>query len=157
MRHNTLAVISVLTLASLTTSASALSPAPPTERFCSVSTLKGTYAYSTNGVIKDGQSPGVVYVQAGMESYDGNGHVVGYGSDKTSVSGDAINKSYAGEYVVFPNCTGTLTYQEDGVIYEENIYVNPDGNAFRYLSRTQVEYATGEEQRISRKLIIKNR
>lgn len=155
MRYRCLTVLSVLTLASLTTPASALSPIPPTERFCSMSTLKGTYAYSTSGVIKDGQAPGVVYVQAGMESYDGKGHVVGYGSDKTSASGDASNKFYAGEYLVFPNCTGALTYQQDGLAYAENIYVNPDGNAFRYLSRTQGEYATGEEQRISRKLIIK--
>ena len=152
-----IALFTGITLAAMATTAVALSPVPPTERFCSVSTLKGTYGYSTNGVIKDGQAPGVVYVQAGMESYDGKGRVVGYGSDKTSASGDASNKFYAGEYVVFPNCTGTLTYQEDGVTYEENLYVNPDGNAFRYLSRTQGEYATGEEQRISRKMMAVSR
>ncbi|MFM2006716.1 MAG: hypothetical protein RLZZ09_2371 [Pseudomonadota bacterium] len=142
-------------LSALVPTASALSPVPPQERFCSISTLKGTYAYSGSGVTKETGSPGVVYVQAGMESYDGKGHVVGYGSEKTSATDDASNKRYAGTYTVNGDCTGTLTYDDAGTTLEENIYVNPDGNALRYLSRTQGQFWAGEEQRISRKLIIK--
>ena len=106
-------------------------------------------------MVKETGAPGAAFVQAGMESYDGKGSVVGYGSDKTSATDDASNKRFAGTYTVNPDCTGTLTYEEAGQTLEENIYVNPDGNALRYLSRTQGQFWAGEEKRISRKRLIK--
>lgn len=152
---NQIALFTGITLAAMATTAVALSPVPPQERFCGIYTLKGTYAYSGYGVVKETGAPGAAFVQAGMESYDGKGHVVGYGSDKTSATDDASNKRFAGTYTVNPDCTGTLTYEEAGQTLEENIYVNPDGDALRYLSRTQGQFWAGEEQRISRKLIVK--
>lgn len=129
--------------------------ASPHQAFCHSRVLQGTYAYSGSGVTKDGSAPGVVYVQAGMESFDGKGHMAGYGSSKTSANDDSSNKRYEGSYTVNADCTGTLTYEEDGNLLEENIYVSPDGSALRYLSRTKGQFWAGEETRISRKLIVR--
>ena len=129
--------------------------ASPSQALCHSRVLRGTYAYSGSGVTKDGSAPGVVYVQAGMESFDGRGHMVGYGSSKTSANDDSSNKRYEGSYTVNADCTGTLTYEEDGSLLEENIYVSPDGSALRYLSRTKGQFWAGEETRISRKLIVR--
>ncbi len=154
MKKSSSTLIAGLTLAASAMPVFALSPTAPAG-YCSSATLKGTYAYSGTGVTKETGSPGVVYVQAGMESYDGKGHVVGYGSDKTSAMDDASNARYEATYTVNPDCTGTLTYEEEGVLFEENLYVNPDGAALRYLSRTQGQFWAGEEQRISRKLMVR--
>ena len=90
-----------------------------------------------------------------MESFDGKCHMAGYGSSKTSANDDSSNKRYEGSYTVNADCTGTLTYEEDGNLLEENIYVSPDGSALRYLSRTKGQFWAGEETRISRKLIVR--
>ena len=117
--------------------------ATSSQGYCSIRTLKGTYSYTVTGY--DQNSP---YAESGLETYDGRGNIVGLGSD----SADSNNSGFRGTYTVNSDCTGTVDYG-DNIVY--NIYVRTDGAGFTFLDKTPGSVLTGDEKKISSKLILK--
>jgi hypothetical protein len=111
--------------------------------YCSIKTLKGTYSYSVTGY--DGNGP---FAESGLETYDGKGNIAGLGSDTS----DPNNAPFIGSYSLYGDCTGIADYG-DNIIY--NIYVKPDGSGFTFLDKTPGSILSGDEKRISKKLILK--
>ena len=114
--------------------------------FCSNATLNGTYIYSSVG----GPNSGELTLEAGIESYDGEGHI----QNIYSVPGPPYTPGTAtGTYHLNGNCTGTSTYN-DGSEYA--IYVSPNGSSFTFISIKGVGKATGTgtETRVSTSLIV---
>lgn len=91
---------------------------PPPLR-CNNATLKGTYLYSSIGVL-DGKP----YAESGREVYDGKG-----GVELTfSGTGGAAGTMRA-RYSVSPDCTGRALYP-----YGQSLvsFISPDGSRFSY-------------------------
>ncbi|MDD2770171.1 MAG: hypothetical protein PHT19_15705 [Methylococcus sp.] len=111
--------------------------------YCSVKSLKGTYAYSSQGYY--GGEP---YAESGMESYNGAGNVI-------NMYTDSLQKANMGDtatYVVGADCSGTVTYSA-GSVY--NIYVSPNGDSMTYILTSGDGAIAGTSHRISNKLILK--
>jgi hypothetical protein len=86
---------------------------------CSVATLKGTYLYSSIGVL-DGKT----YAESGREVYDGKG-----GVELTfSGSGGAAGTMRA-KYTVSPDCIGKAVYPYGQTL---SSFISPDGSRFTY-------------------------
>jgi hypothetical protein len=86
---------------------------------CSVATLKGTYLYSSIGVL-DGKP----YAESGREVYDGKGGVVLTYNGTGGASG-----TMKATYNVSPDCIGKAIYP-----YGQNLasFISPDGSRFTY-------------------------
>ncbi len=96
----------------------AAQPPAPANR-CSIATLKGTYLYSSIGML-DGKP----YAESGREVYDGKG-----GVELTySGSGGAAGTMRA-TYTVSPDCIGKALYP-----YGQSLvsFISPDGSRFSY-------------------------
>src|SRR3954447_2496717 len=90
---------------------------------CSEATLHGTYLFANDGVALRG-SDRVQFADAGMDVYDGNGHIREVYT--LSVDGKATRFSrVTGTYTVKSDCTGTARYS-DGTRYDQ--FVAPDGS-----------------------------
>ena len=86
---------------------------------CSIATLKGTYLYSSIGVL-DGKT----YAESGREVYDGKG-----GVELTfSGSGGAAGTMRA-RYTVSPDCIGKAVYPYGQTL---SSFISPDGSRFTY-------------------------
>lgn len=86
---------------------------------CSIATLKGTYLYSSIGVL-DGKP----YAESGREVYDGKGSV----ELTFSGSGGAAGSMRA-KYTVSSDCVGKAVYPYGQTLVS---FVSPDGSRFAY-------------------------
>jgi hypothetical protein len=86
---------------------------------CSVATLKGTYLYSSIGVL-DGKP----YAESGREVYDGKGGV------ELSFSGSGgATDTMRTRYTVSPDCVGKAVYPYGQTL---SSFISPDGSRFVY-------------------------
>lgn len=105
-------------------SALAVNPALADERpaasaQCSVATLKGSYLYSSIGVL-DGKP----YAESGREVYDGKGGV------ELSFSGTGgVAGTMRARYTVSPDCIGKAVYPYGQTL---SSFISPDGSRFVY-------------------------
>ena len=113
---------------------------PPT---CSKNTLKGTYTYHYTNFDIDGDS---VSAESGIETYDGNGHILNNSSD----SGSSTVNAMTGTYTLNADCVGTAIYT-DGSHY--NIFVDPDGSDFAFVQTNGTNAVAGEEKQVSTKIV----
>jgi hypothetical protein len=86
---------------------------------CSVATLKGTYLYSSIGVL-DGKP----YAESGREIYDGKGGV------ELSFSGSGgATGTMRTTYTISPDCVGKAVYPYGQTL---SSFISPDGSRFVY-------------------------
>ncbi|MBM5789408.1 MAG: hypothetical protein FJ071_06365 [Cyanobacteria bacterium M_DeepCast_200m_mx_001] len=86
---------------------------------CSNATLKGTYLYSSNGVL-DGKP----YAESGREVYDGQGGIV------LSFRGsDGAGGTERASYSVSADCIGKAVYPDGQSAVS---FISPDGSRFSY-------------------------
>ncbi len=86
---------------------------------CSLATLKGTYLYSSIGVL-DGKP----YAESGREVYDGKGSV------ELSFNGSAgAAGTMRTRYTVSPDCVGKAVYPYGQTL---SSFISPDGSRFVY-------------------------
>lgn len=86
---------------------------------CSVATLKGSYLYSSIGVL-DGKP----YAESGREVYDGKGGV------ELSFSGTGgVAGTMRARYTVSPDCIGKAVYPYGQTLSR---FISPDGSRFVY-------------------------
>lgn len=119
---------------------------------CSLRSLKGTYHYAAKTIVDDYYDQ-TEAGEAGMESFDGNGHFVNINTHNHGGHLPATSNSAAtGTYTINANCVGTLTYSTGEI---ETVYVDPKGDDFTWVtSDGPGESTVGEEHRISRKLLV---
>jgi hypothetical protein len=117
------------------------------EAKCSEATLHGRYLVDQKGVVvkvKKPQFPGPKgpFAVAGYEVYDGNGNVDGIFS--FNFNGNVYRKIRVpnGTYTVKADCTGTSTYITDGVRYQTDLFIAPDGSMFTWVQTNPPERVT---------------
>ncbi len=93
-------------------------PPAPVSR-CSNATLKGTYLYSSIGVL-DGKP----YAESGREVYDGKG-----GVELTFRGTAGAAGTMRATYSVSPDCIGTAVYPYGQTLVS---FISPDGSRFSY-------------------------
>ena len=86
---------------------------------CSNATLKGTYLYSSNGVL-DGKP----YAESGREVYDGQGGIV-----LTFRGSDGASGTVRASYSVSADCIGKAVYPDGQSAVS---FISPDGSRFSY-------------------------
>ncbi|MFN5465566.1 MAG: hypothetical protein ACK6BM_06295 [Cyanobacteriota bacterium] len=86
---------------------------------CSIATLKGTYLYSSIGVLD-----GKLYAESGREVYDGKGGVELTFSGSGGAAGTMRTK-----YSVSPDCVGKAVYPYGQTLAS---FISPDGSRFVY-------------------------
>lgn len=86
---------------------------------CSIATLKGTYLYSSIGVL-DGKP----YAESGREVYDGKG-----GVELTFRGSGGAAGSMQSRYSVSPDCAGKAVYPYGQTLAS---FISPDGSRFVY-------------------------
>jgi hypothetical protein len=94
---------------------------------CSVATLQGMYVFAAQGVLIVGKDR-VPFAFAGVETYDGHGHVQGISSQ--SVDGKITRHvRFTGTVTVNPDCTTTETDKDDtGAVSHFDEFIVPDGS-----------------------------
>jgi hypothetical protein len=117
------------------------------EAKCSEATLHGRYLVEQNGVVvkvKKPQFPGPrgPFAVAGYEVYDGNGNVEGIFSFNFNGNVYRNIRVPNGTYTVKANCTGTSTYITDGVRYQTDLFIAPDGSMFTWVQTNPPERVT---------------
>jgi hypothetical protein len=123
---------------------------------CSKATLHGTYLIAQNGVIvKQTQAgpPQGPFANAGYEVYDGNGHIKSVAS--FNFNGDVLsNGHFSGTYTVKANCTGTTTYISDGMKFQTDMGIAPDGSKFAFIhTKPPEQVVAGYEVRVTTKRV----
>ena len=93
-------------------------PSPPSSR-CNNATLKGTYLYSSVGML-DGKP----YAEAGREVYDGKG-----GVELTYRGTGGATGTMRTTYNVSPDCIGRAVYPYGQTLVS---FISPDGSRFAY-------------------------
>jgi hypothetical protein len=99
-------------------------PVVPQTPSCSTATLKGTYLYSSMGVL-DGKP----YAESGREQYDGQGGIV-----LTYRGSDGAGGTVRARYSVSADCIGKAVYPDGQSAIS---FISPDGSRFSYtITRT---------------------
>jgi hypothetical protein len=111
--------------------------------FCSLKTLRGTYVYALQGVFA-----GSPLAESGMESYDGQGHVINVFADSL---GRETSRS-TGTYVLNGQCQGIVTYSSGNIMHQ---YVSPKGDRFTYVQISGNAQVAGVTQRVSKQRLLK--
>ena len=98
-----------------------------TQAKCSVATLQGMYVFAAQGVLIVGKDR-VPLAFAGVETYDGHGHVQGISSQ--SVDGQITRHvRFTGTATVNPDCTTTETDTDaTGAVSHFDEFTVPDGS-----------------------------
>ena len=111
---------------------------------CSEATLRGTYLFANDGLIVSGSDRGP-FANAGIDVYDGNGHVRSVYT--LSVNG-RISRfvRVTGTYTVNPDCTGTARYS-DGTRYDQ--FVAPDGSQVAFVQTNPGTVVAASESRVT--------
>ena len=122
--------------------------AEPIERhekaYCSLKTLKGSYAYSIQGY-----RGGRPYASSGLYSFNGAGEVaIIYTS-----SIERTQLFVTGTYTVDGNCSGSMTLADKTVV--NNFYLSPTGESFNFVRVSSDDVIGTEARRVSRELIVK--
>jgi hypothetical protein len=119
---------------------------------CSDATLIGTYIYS--GIGNPTPTGTSLYLESGMESYDGKGKVHNVYSSNSGTGPVSFGRATA-IYNIKSNCTGTVNYGSGEDIYD--IFVSPDGSSFTYIKvgGTDTQIDSGTENRVSMSQIVK--
>ncbi len=115
---------------------------------CSNATLFGTYIYSSIGTLAPGTPGSPLYLETGMETYDGAGHV------KNVYTSSGGSGTETATYSINHDCIGKVTYGTPATdIY--TIYVNPAGDSFTYTKTggSDPQSESGTENRVSHNLL----
>ena len=119
--------------------------APAPKDVCTAATLEGTYSFQLEGSINSG---GARVNQVGLEVFDGQGHVSARVTTKREGRPSRSLETYVVGYTIRPDCTGTL-FDEKGVYAD--LYIEPGGDAFRYVFVSPEHLISGETRRVSRR------
>ena len=92
---------------------------PSSATRCNNATLKGTYLYSSVGML-DGKP----YAEAGREEYDGNG-----GVELTYLGTGGVTGTMRTTYSVSSDCIGKAVYPYGQTLVS---FISPDGSRFSY-------------------------
>ncbi len=97
---------------------------------CSNASLKGTYAYSSQGFVEvtpDVSSAGFVpWAQTGLIVYDGQGNITSgtFTVSTTTANGGPFRGTFTGTYIVNGDCTGTVQVDlGDGTLFNFDLVV----------------------------------
>jgi len=74
---------------------------------CSVSSVAGSYGYTTSGFVASSATTFVPVSAVGKITFDGHGNVSG--SQTRVVAGSPLDETYSGTYTVNADCTGSFT------------------------------------------------
>jgi hypothetical protein len=74
---------------------------------CSLTSVAGSYGYTTSGFVALAPGSFVPVAAAGRITFDGHGNVTG--TQTRVVAGSSLDETYSGTYTVNPNCTGSFT------------------------------------------------
>jgi hypothetical protein len=111
---------------------------------CSEATLHGTYLFANDGLIVSGNDRGP-FANAGMDVYDGNGHVREVYT--LSVNGKISRFiRVTGTYTVNSDCTGTARYS-DGTRYDQ--FIAPDGSQIVFVQTNRGTVVAASELRVT--------
>src|SRR3954447_6951803 len=110
---------------------------------CSEATLHGTYLFANDGLALRGNDR-IPFANAGMDVYDGNGHVREVFT--LSVNGKISRSSVTGTYTVKSDCTGTARYS-DGTRYDQ--FVAPDGSQVVFVQTNPGTVVAASESRVT--------
>ena len=100
---------------------------------CSVATLEGGFGYTVTGALVSGTFAGP-FAAAGKLTFDGMGN---FENIRTiSRNGNILpNEEGSGTYTVNPDCTGTFTFTEGGVVtLGTDIVIDDNGNEIRMVA-----------------------
>lgn len=118
-------------------------PTRQPDAYCSLKTLKGTYAYSIQGY-----RGGHAYASSGLMSFDGAGHVA-------LIYTSSIERRQlptTGTYTVEGNCSGSMTLATTTV---NAFYLSPTGDSLNFVRVSADDVIGTEARRVSRELIVK--
>lgn len=118
--------------------------AAPSEAYCSLKTLTGSYTYSIQGY-----RGGKAYASSGLFSFDGAGQVA-------IIYTSSIERTQlftTGTYTVNGNCSGTMTLAAGTTV--NNFYLSPSGDSFNFVRVSQDDVIGTQARRVSRALIVK--
>lgn len=118
-------------------------PAEPSSAYCSLKTLKGSYAYSIQGY-RGGQA----YASSGLFAFDGAGKV-------TILYTSSIERKQlitTGTYTVDGDCSGSMTLAAATVV--NNFYLSPSGDRFNFVRVSDDDVIGTEALRVSQKLLV---
>ena len=123
-------------------------PAWGQSRPCTLATPNGTYQFAVQGFVNEhNQQQPIAF--AGMETYDGEGHVQGQLTQ--SINGAISRVTYSGSYTVTPECVVTYTITDStGVTTHFDEFVSPDGNEITFVQTDPGSILSGSERRVSR-------
>jgi hypothetical protein len=101
---------------------------------CSVSTLHGAYIYAQDGFTIAGEtaSQRTPFAQAGREIFNGDGTMSGVAT--ANFNGAVARVTYGGTYTVASDCTGAVTFTDNGgVVSNYDIAVEDGGAEFGFV------------------------
>jgi len=76
---------------------------------CSLSSVAGSYGYTTSGFVASSATTFVPVAAVGRITFDGHGNVSG--TQTRVVAGSPLDETYSGTYNVNADCTGSFTVQ----------------------------------------------
>jgi len=116
---------------------------------CSLATLKGTYSYSLFGSGNKASFLADLFAEAGLESFDGAGHLLNKYRDS-----DGVEEVVAGSYQINADCSGTATYGSGSDARTYQIFVGPSGQDMVFIDREVDFIKFGKESRISQGMLV---
>jgi hypothetical protein len=130
MKRSTIA--KTFTMAAVTALVLGISPAAKADdKGCSNETLRGTFAYTSNGYITAPPAFAGPFAETGTQSFDGLGGTTA--AVTSSQNGNILPLTITGTYKVNPDCTGTMTLQVSpiGVTVDVFFVIDDGGNGFQ--------------------------
>jgi hypothetical protein len=125
MKRNNIA--NTLTLSAIAVLALGLSPiAKADDKGCSVSSLKGTFAYSSTGFITAPAAIAGPFVEVGTQYFHGRGGTTAVAT--ASQNGNVFQLTATGTYTLNPDCTGVFTVQVAPIGVTVHVYFVLDNN-----------------------------
>jgi hypothetical protein len=100
---------------------------------CSVATLKGSFGYTVTGALVTGPFAGP-FAAVGKLTFDGTGN---FENIRTiSRNGDiSLDVEGVGTYTINPDCTGSFTFTDGGVVtLGTDIVIDDNGNELRMIA-----------------------
>jgi len=100
---------------------------------CSVATLNGSFGYTVTGALISGSFAGP-FAATGKLTFDGAGNFKN--SRTISRNGNILpSVEGSGTYAVYPDCMGTLTFTDGGVVtLGTDIVIDDNGNEIRMVA-----------------------